>query len=78
MVLGYWVKLMKCEKCMACKSFWNGIEEESYCQIGILEDEAYHDGVWYCRFNQRTIEKRLRDKVLAVKEKDNEKSSGSI
>ena len=55
---------MKCENCIACKSFWNGIENETYCEIGVSEDESYHDGEWYCRFNQKTIEKRLRDKDL--------------
>lgn len=55
---------MKCENCIACKSFWNGIENETYCEIGVSEDESYHDGEWYCRFNQKTIEKRLRDTTL--------------
>lgn len=55
---------MKCEKCPACRTYFNGNETESYCRIGILEDEACHDGEWYCRFNLRTIEKRLSDKDL--------------
>ena len=58
---------MKCENCKAVESYWNGNEEETYCAIGVSEDEACHDGEWYCRFNQRTIEKRLRDKNLERK-----------
>ena len=55
---------MKCEKCIAYKSFFDGIEERAYCEIGISEDEAYHDGKWHCRYNQKTIGKKLRNKNL--------------
>ena len=55
---------MKCENCIACKSYFDGVENICYCEIGISEDEAYHDGKWYCKFNQQTINKRLRDKNL--------------
>ena len=35
---------MKCENCKAVESYWNGNEEETYCAIGVSEDEACHDG----------------------------------
>ena len=47
---------------MACKSFFDGVEEYSYCGIGISDDEAYHEGRWYCRLNQKTITERLKEK----------------
>ena len=55
---------MKCENCIACGSYFDGIEEVAYCKIGITEDEAYHDGKWYCNLNRQTIRKRLQDKDL--------------
>ena len=56
---------MKCENCIACCSYFDGIEEVAYCKIEITEDEAYHDGEWYCNLNRQTIKKRLQDKDLA-------------
>lgn len=53
---------MKCENCPACKSYFDGLENVPYCDIGVSEDEAYHDGDWYCNYNRQTIEKRLREK----------------
>ena len=53
---------MKCENCPACKSYFDGLENVPYCDIGVSEDEAYHDGDWYCNYNRKTIEKRLREK----------------
>lgn len=52
---------MKCENCVACKSYFDGIEEQSYCEIGISEDEAYHDGDWYCLNDQKTINEKLSE-----------------
>ena len=51
---------------MACRTDWDGLEHVTWCEIGISEDEAYHDGDWYCRFNQRTINKRLSDEKKNV------------
>lgn len=55
---------MKCEKCIACESYFDGNEDICYCKIGITEDEAYHDGEWYCNLNQQSINKRLQDNNL--------------
>ena len=52
---------MKCENCPACKSYFDGLENIPYCDIGVSEDEAYHDGDWYCNYNRKTIEKRLME-----------------
>ena len=52
---------MKCENCVACKSYFDGIEEQSYCEIGISEDEAYYDGDWYCLNAQKTINEKLSE-----------------
>ena len=52
---------MKCENCVACKSYFDGVEEQVYCEIGISEDEAYHDGDWYCSYNQKSINKKLNE-----------------
>lgn len=53
---------MRCYECLACQSYWSGIEEVTYCAIGVSEDEAYHEetGDWYCRYNKKTIEKILK------------------
>lgn len=53
---------MKCENCVACKSFFDGVEEYSYCDIGISDDKAYNEGRWCCKLNQKTITKRLKEK----------------
>ncbi|MBQ0113072.1 MAG: hypothetical protein KBT03_08080 [Bacteroidales bacterium] len=54
---------MKCENCNACDSYFNGLEVVSYCKIGMSEDETYNSDKdsYGCRFNRKTIEKRLRD-----------------
>lgn len=52
---------MKCENCIACKSYFDGVEEQSYCEIGISEDEAYHDGDWYCLYDHKTINEKLSE-----------------
>lgn len=46
---------MRCYECLACQSYWSGIEEVTYCAIGVSEDEAYHEetGDWYCRYNKK-------------------------
>ena len=52
---------MRCENCPALHTFFDGVETVGYCYIGVPEEEAEHDGDWYCRFNRKTIEKRIRD-----------------
>lgn len=52
---------MKCENCEACKSYFDGNETVSYCCIGVTEEQAYHDGEWYCKYNERHIQKRLKE-----------------
>ena len=57
---------MKCENCIACKTYFNGLEVVAYCEVGISEEEACHDDRWYCNLNQQTINKRLRDKNMEI------------
>lgn len=63
---------MKCENCPAMHTFFDGVETVGYCYIGISEEEAEHDWDWYCRFNRKTIEKRIRD-IDAEKEKETQR-----
>ena len=47
---------MKCENCPACKSYFDGLENVPYCDIGVSEDEAYHDGDCVCNHCANSVE----------------------
>lgn len=53
---------MRCENCDHIKVFFNGLETETYCEIGISEEEAYNDekDSYGCRYNKKTIESKFR------------------
>lgn len=39
---------MNCSECKASDRYFDGDEVIGYCKLGVCEENAYHDGYWYC------------------------------
>ncbi len=47
---------------MACETYFNGLELESYCKLGVPDEEAYNEntGNYSCRRSAKAIDNALR------------------
>ena len=50
---------MNCSECKASDRYFDGDEVIGYCKLGVCEENAYHDGYWYCNKTKEQIDKKL-------------------
>ena len=51
-----------CFDCPAVVTYFDGVENVSYCSLGTSEEEAYHEttDTWSCKRSCKSVEKGLK------------------